>query len=167
MNAHEGPAGRYPVGGPYPAEDHATATVDPLSDLLSRAWADPMWRECFRLSRNIKPRGVPGFTAAPADFDPFRLAAAFALTSGEMFDDDAPWLGVFLDSEPHALVLVSARADITIGNGNDRWDEEGARIDVQYAATLDDLVRLAMTNEDRARLFPTAVSEPLRKALVA
>lgn len=132
-----------------------------MTNLVDRVWADPMWRECFRLARGSTMRAVLGFTTEPGrqDFDAFTIDEAVAVSAGVCFGE--PFLGVFrLDKDGDiyrpSYILVTGQCECTIGNGSDRWDEE-CSVDVQIAGGLEDIVLLAMGVEERQRLGYPAV----------
>lgn len=116
---------------------------------LNAIWADPMWRELLRLARSVPARAVLGYDGGATALDPFQLDdVLFTPAAGRPFG--AAYVAAFVDLE-RRFVLVSGRCETTIGNGTDRWEPDSV-VDVQYAGTLVDLVRLAMTTEERERL---------------
>jgi hypothetical protein len=99
------------------------------------------WEAAFECAmRGV--RGVLGYTGSLAHFTRYDVVAVLASAEGE--NDGASWIGAFLLSDGR-FAFVSAWCDYT------GWGcQDGG--DTQVAATLDDLVRLAMTTEDRQRL---------------
>ena len=117
---------------------------------IDHLWADRDWRECFRLANQATARGVVGYTGSTS-FDAFDAYRTCATSEGASCG--APYLVVLAvpDETSARFAFISGRCDCTVGNGSDVWDDN-CKVDVQIAATLTDLVRLAMTDEERGRL---------------
>lgn len=114
---------------------------------INNLWADPAWRECFRLSMKATPRAVIGYSG-PTDFDVWRCEYACCSVPGESFG--APYVAV-LKTDDGLFALLSGRCDSTIGNGSDEWEGDSA-VDVQIANSFQDIVKLAMSAEERERI---------------
>ena len=108
---------------------------------------DGNWEEAFACAMRDRVRGVLGYDGSLAPFGVSDVAEVIATAEGEKDGDS--WVGAFRLTDGR-FVFVSAWCDYT------GWGcQDGG--DAQVAATLDDLVRLAMGNEDRARLgYPQA-----------
>lgn len=114
---------------------------------INNLWADPAWRECFRLSMKATPRAVLGY-GGPTDFDVWRCEYACCSTPGKSFG--VTYVAV-LKTPDGRFALLSGKCDSTIGSGSDEWMDDSS-VDVQIAKSFSDIVKLAMSNEERERI---------------
>jgi hypothetical protein len=119
-----------------------------LTDFL----ADSDWRDAFGEAMGIEldaynttrrnPRRVLGFTGSNEPFARSDVARIVAISDGEK--DERNWIGVFALKDGR-FGFVRAGCDYT------GWDCQASG-DAEVAASVDDLVRLAMSDEERSRL---------------
>lgn len=100
------------------------------------------WYEALLCAARDGTRGVIGYNWSTVMFDVDDIAEVLASADGE--NDGASWIAA-LRLHDGRFALMSAWCDYTGWGCRDGGD-------VQFAASLADLVRLAMTTEDRARL---------------
>lgn len=97
--------------------------------------------DAFCTSRT-NPRRVLGFIGNDEPFACAAVARIVAISDGEK--DETPWVGLF-ELKDGRFGFVRAGCDFT------GWDCRASG-DAEVAASVDDLVRLAMSDEERARL---------------
>lgn len=108
---------------------------------------DGDWFEALACAKRDGARGVLGYAGPVAMFEPGDVAEVLAASEGE--NDETSWIAAFRLRDGR-FAFLSAWCDYTGWGCRDGGD-------VQFAATLDDLIRLAMTNEERERLGYTVV----------
>ncbi len=111
------------------------------------AFGEAMGVEPDAYAKSLKnPRRVLGFDGSDAPFARSDVARIVAISTGEK--DELDWIGVFQLNDGR-FGFVRAGCDFT------GWDCQAGG-DAEVAATIEDLVRLAMKDEERSRLgFPT------------
>lgn len=107
---------------------------------LEQMQADYDWSEAMKIAK--APYGVVGYSGSLAFSGWQDIAEIIAYDAGE--NDGANWIAAFRLHDGRYLFLA-AGCDYT------GWDCQAGGF-TQLAATLDDLIRLAMGREDRVRL---------------
>lgn len=127
-------------------------TTSDLAEFL----ADYDWCNAFGEAMGIEPdaygttrknpRRVLGFTGSDEPFARSDVARIVAISDGE--NDERDWIGAF-ELKDGRFGFVRAGCDFT------GWDCQAGG-DAEVAASIEDLVQLAMSDEERSRLgFPT------------
>ncbi len=108
---------------------------------------DADWQAAFEVAARDGMRGVLGYTGSVVVFALADVAEVLASSDGE--NDGASWIAA-LRLNDGRFALLSAWCDYTGWGCRDGGD-------AQIAASMEDLVRLAMGVEERARLGYPAV----------
>lgn len=107
-----------------------------------KLFADHDWQESFEVAMRAGPRAVMNYVGDVSSFEIEDIAEVVAHSDGE--HDERDWIAA-LHLKGGRFAFMRAGCDYT-GWGCRDWG------DVEIASTLDDLVRYAMTPEERRRL---------------